>query len=86
MNDLPLTVDLDHGPVGVHADDLAAADAPEQARTLQVIQRAPWMTCEQTLGVPAEASGALGPVPAQEVADIAQEKTPAMRWYSGMRW
>jgi hypothetical protein len=31
MNDLPLAVDLDHGPVGTHADDCAdAALLPER--------------------------------------------------------
>jgi hypothetical protein len=30
MDDLLLAVDLDHGPVGVHAGDLAAAKAPQQ--------------------------------------------------------
>jgi hypothetical protein len=62
MDDVLLAVDLDHRPVGVHADDLAPADAPEKPGALQTIERAPWMTCEQARGVPAQQSDALGPV------------------------
>jgi hypothetical protein len=34
MDDLLLAVDLDHRPVGVHADNLAGAEAPEQPGAL----------------------------------------------------
>jgi hypothetical protein len=85
MDNLLLAVDLDHGPVGVHVGDLAAAEPPHQPGALQVFHRAPRMTCEHTRGVPAEISGALRPV-AEKVVNVVQENAPAMCWYSGMRW
>ena len=86
MEDVPLPVDLDRRPVGVHLGDLAAGDAPHQTGTVEVIQRARWMTSEQGVGIPAEAGGTLGPatVPMEELVTVAEEKPPMMLRYSGM--
>jgi hypothetical protein len=86
MNDLPLAIDLDHGPVGVHVDDLAPAEPPDEPGALEVIKRAPWMASKQARGIPAEVGSAHGPVPIEKVANVAQENAPAMCWYCDMRW
>ena len=61
MDDLLLAVDLDHRPVGVHADDPAAGEAPEQTGAVEVIEGACWVTSEQARGVPAEVGRSFGP-------------------------
>jgi len=60
MNNLPLAVDLDHGPVGLHVDDLAPAKPPDEPGALEVIKRARWMAPKQARGIPAELGSALG--------------------------
>ena len=40
MDDALRPVDLDHRPVGVHGDDPAAGEAPQQTGAVQVVQRA----------------------------------------------
>jgi hypothetical protein len=56
-----LAVDPDHHPVGVHGDDLAPGEAPQQIGTIQVIQGARWVTSEQGRSAPAEVDSALNP-------------------------
>jgi len=76
-DDLLLAVDLDHRPIGVHGDDPAAGEAPEQTGAVEVIEGPCWMTSKQARGVPAEVGRSFGPGRLDE---------PAMRWHSGMRW
>jgi hypothetical protein len=44
------------------------------------------MTSEQGVGIPAQVGRAFGPGRLDELVDVAQERAPAMRWHSGMRW
>src|SRR5882757_6793607 len=64
MDDVLHAVDFDRRPVALPGGDLAAGDAPQQTGTVQVIQRARWMTSEQGQRIPAEVGGTLSPAAA----------------------
>jgi hypothetical protein len=80
MDDVLLAIDLDHRPVGVHGDDPAAGEAPQQTGALQVIKRAYWMTSEQGGSVPAQVGGPVGPKLAQieKSCAVIEEKLPSV--------
>jgi hypothetical protein len=86
MDDVLRPVDLARRPVGLHGGDLAAGDAPQQTGSIQVVQRARWMTSKQGQRIPAEVGGTLSPAAAAmyELVEVIQKNAPPMLRHSGM--
>src|SRR5262249_56114284 len=73
---------LNDRPISMKLYEFAAIDGPEQTSAPEMHQRIIAMATEQSPSIPAQFSGALGPVfgRVQEVMAIAHELTPTVPW------
>jgi len=88
VKDAPRSVhrEFDNCPISMKLEESAAIDDPQETRTTEVIEGAVAAAAKQRHGIPAQPSGARGPVfgRAQEVIAVVDKLAPSVRW--DVRW